>query len=141
MQVASNSSQNVELMLQESCTDPSGSLVVYATMEVDYIQLVMSGEDPSCIPLLPTGFSIIPLEQTKTTPDTTNNHHTTTGCLLTVGIQVHASANPNAKLNLSSVNVINSHICNVVHQINVALGNTNGTTSNPLGVPNAVGLV
>ncbi|CAO2819664.1 unnamed protein product [Amaranthus hypochondriacus] len=139
--VASNSSQNVELMLQESCTDPSGSLVVYATMEVDYIQLVMSGEDPSCIPLLPTGFSIIPLEQTKTTPDTTNNHHTTTGCLLTVGIQVHASANPNAKLNLSSVNVINSHICNVVHQINVALGNTNGTTSNPLGVPNAVGLV
>lgn len=131
--MASNSSQNVELMLQESCTDLSGSLVVYATLEVDYIQLVMSGEDPSCIPLLPTGFSIIPLERTTSTPDATNsdtnNHHTTAGCLLTVGIQVHASAIPNAKLNLSSVNAINSHICSVVHQINVALGNTNGSSN------------
>ncbi|CAO2838043.1 unnamed protein product [Amaranthus hypochondriacus] len=131
--MASNSSQNVELMLQESCTDASGSLVVYSTLEVDYIQLVMSGEDPSCIPLLPTGFSIIPLERTTSTPDAndsdTNNHHTTAGCLLTVGIQVHASAIPNAKLNLSSVNAINSHICSVVHQINVVLGNTNGSSN------------
>lgn len=135
--VASNSSQNVELMLQESCTDPSGSLVVYATMEVDYIQLVMSGEDPSCIPLLPTGFSIIPLGRTNIAPDATNNdkdqgptdHHHTGGCLLTVGIQVHASAIPNAKLNLSSVKAINNHICSVVHQINVALGNTNGSNN------------
>uniref|UniRef100_A0A803LTV9 Uncharacterized protein n=1 Tax=Chenopodium quinoa TaxID=63459 RepID=A0A803LTV9_CHEQI len=118
--VASNSSQNVELMLQESCTDPSGSLVVYATMEVDYIQLVMSGEDPSCIPLLPTGFSIIPLGQNNITPDATNNTDGQSsssnmggGCLLTVGIQVHASASPNAKLNLSSVNAINNHICSM----------------------------
>ncbi|XP_010677364.2 homeobox-leucine zipper protein HDG5 isoform X1 [Beta vulgaris subsp. vulgaris] len=136
--VASNSSQNVELMLQESCTDPSGSLVVYATMEVDYIQLVMSGEDPCCIPLLPTGFSIIPLGQTNTTTNATNaeaqgqtnmNHHNTGGCLLTIGIQVHASAIPNAKLNLSSVNAINNHICSVVHQINVALGNIDGNNN------------
>ncbi|XP_021765591.1 homeobox-leucine zipper protein HDG5-like [Chenopodium quinoa] len=134
--VASNSSQNVELMLQESCTDPSGSLVVYATMEVDYIQLVMSGEDPSCIPLLPTGFSIIPLGQNNITPDATNNTDGQSsssnmggGCLLTVGIQVHASASPNAKLNLSSVNAINNHICSMVHQINAALGNTNGNSN------------
>ncbi|XP_021852084.1 homeobox-leucine zipper protein HDG5 isoform X2 [Spinacia oleracea] len=123
--VASNSSQNVELMLQESCTDPSGSLVVYATMEVDYIQLVMSGEDPSCIPLLPTGFSIIPLGRNNITPDATNTAEGGGGCLLTVGIQVHASAIPNAKLNLSSVNAINNHICSVVHQINLSLSNPN----------------
>ncbi|KAH9602143.1 hypothetical protein KSS87_012664 [Heliosperma pusillum] len=128
--VASNSSQNVELMLQESCTDPSGSLVVYATMEVDYIQLVMSGEDPSCIPLLPMGFSIIPLGPSDNALDPTNvdgqgaSNHSRSGCLLTVGLQVQVSTIPNAKLNLSSVTAINNHINSVVQQIVVALGNS-----------------
>ncbi|KAK9698990.1 hypothetical protein RND81_08G146100 [Saponaria officinalis] len=128
--VASNSSQNVELMLQESCTDPSGSLVVYATMEVDYIQLVMSGEDPSCIPLLPIGFSIIPLgPSNNTAPESTNVGDGRLGCLLTVGLQVHVSTIPNAKLNLSSVTAINNHICTMVQQIVVALGNNNAGCS------------
>lgn len=117
--VASNSSQNVELMLQESCTDPTGSLVVYATMEVDYIQLVMSGEDPSCIPLLPMGFYINPLGPTDSESSISGSDP---GCLLTVGLQVHTSTIPSAKLNLSSVSAINNHICNVVHQINATLG-------------------
>lgn len=127
--MASNSSQHVELMLQESCTDQSGSLVVYATIDVDSIQLAMSGEDPSCIPLLPIGFSIVPVGST------TNDHPApppedgtaaaavvNSGCLLTVGLQVLASTIPSAKLNLSSVTAINNHLCNTVHQINEALG-------------------
>jgi len=49
-----NSSQNVELMLQETSTHPDGgSLVVFATVDVDAIQVTMSGEDPSYILLLP----------------------------------------------------------------------------------------
>lgn len=43
------------------------------------------------------------------------------GCLLTVGMQVLASAVPSAKLNLSSVTAINSHVCNAIHQITTAL--------------------
>ncbi|KAJ7953410.1 Homeobox-leucine zipper protein [Quillaja saponaria] len=66
--VATNSSQHVELMLQESCTDKSGSLVVYTTIDVESIQLAMSGEDPSCIPLLPQGFFIVP-----TRPEASSN--------------------------------------------------------------------
>lgn len=142
MQVASNSSQSVELMLQESCTDDSGSLVVYTTVDVDAIQLAMNGEDPSCIPLLPLGFVITPVNgQTNINNSDTNvsgNEANSVqssekrqnlssiqeysgGCLLTVGLQVLASTIPSAKLNLSSVTAINHHLCNTVQQINAAL--------------------
>ncbi|KAL7166806.1 hypothetical protein ACSBR2_037474 [Camellia fascicularis] len=129
--VASNSSQNVELMLQESCTDDSGSLVVYATVNVDDIQLAMSSDDPSCIALLPLGFVIVPVGQsTGNNNDCTNingddvsntRNFPNSGCLLTVGLQVLASTVPSAKLNLSSVTAINNHLCNTVQQINAAL--------------------
>lgn len=126
-QVASNSSQHVELMLQESCTDQSGSLVVFSNVDVDSIQLAMSGEDPSCIPLLPLGFSIIPVEtinspatvgDSSSSPDQQQN---SAGCLLTVGLQALASTVPTSKLNLSSVTAINNHLCNTLHQITSAL--------------------
>ncbi|KAL6348608.1 hypothetical protein AAG906_016128 [Vitis piasezkii] len=128
--VASNSSQNVELMLQESCTDQSGSHVVYTTIDVDAIQLAMSGEDPSCIPLLPMGFAIVPvvpnndcniMTTTDDNPPSGDGNGHNSGCLLTVGLQVLASTIPTAKLNLSSVTAINNHLCNTVHQINAAL--------------------
>lgn len=129
MQVASNSSQNVELMLQESCTDQSGSIVVYATVNVEAIQLAMNTDDPSPIPLLPLGFVITPLPPppTSTANDDDKVYPIDNGCLLTVGLQVLASTIPTAKLNLSSVTAINSLLCNTVHQINDALiGGTGG---------------
>ncbi|XP_057998934.1 homeobox-leucine zipper protein HDG5-like [Hevea brasiliensis] len=142
--VASNSSQHVDLMLQESCTDQSGSFVVYTTINVESIQLAMGGEDPSCIPLLPLGFVIIPMESTCKTNTTVNegnsiqssqdgnNNNSNAGCLLTVGLQVLAnnSTIPSAKLNLSSVNAINNHLRNTVHQITSAL-NTSAAASCP----------
>lgn len=128
--VASNSSQSVELVLQESCSDDSGSLVVYATIDVDAIQMAMNGEDPSCIPLLPMGFVIVPMGQTTSSNNEGNEAATIkqeneAGCLLTVCLQVLASTMPNAKLNLSSVTAINHHLCNIVQQINAVLGNGN----------------
>ncbi|KAL4335982.1 hypothetical protein GQ457_07G011850 [Hibiscus cannabinus] len=121
--VASNSSQHVELMLQESCTDRSGSLVVYSTVDVDSVQLAMSGEDPSCIPLLPLGFFITPMELMKDEGDCTGeaNGHMSAGSLLTVGLQVLASTNPSSKINLSSIAAVNNHLCTTVHQIGAAL--------------------
>lgn len=133
MQVASNSTQNIELMLQESCTDQSGSLVVYATMDVNDIQLAMSGENPSSIPLLPLGFAIVPVESTNEGTTTTSpsvQDSSNSGCLMTVGLQILASPNPSAKLNLSTVTAINNHLCNSVQQIISALGNTSTTTDN-----------
>ncbi|OMO93347.1 hypothetical protein COLO4_16955 [Corchorus olitorius] len=125
--VASNSSQHVELMLQESCTDRSGSLVVYSTVDVDSVQLAMSGEDPSCIPLLPLGFFITPVEVIRDSNDHEGNKSAEegnghiSGSLLTVGLQVLASTVPSAKINLSSIAAINNHLCTTVHQITAAL--------------------
>ncbi|CAN6283810.1 unnamed protein product [Urochloa humidicola] len=142
---ASNSSQNVELLLQESSTHPDGgSLVVFATVDVDAIQVTMSGEDPSYIPLLPLGFAIFPA--TNPSPAATsassgngesspgNPDESAGGCLLTVGMQVLASAVPSAKLNLSSVTAINSHVCNAIHQITTALKGTGVNRAEPAAV-------
>ncbi|KAG5524248.1 hypothetical protein RHGRI_031053 [Rhododendron griersonianum] len=154
--VASNSSQNVELMLQESCTDQSGSIVVYATVNVDAIQLAMNTDDPSSIPLLPLGFVITPLPPPPTAANNNdelnpipascndNGNLPHSGCLLTVGLQVLASTIPTAKLNLSSVTAINNLLCNTVHQINDALigggGGGSGGDSGSGGHPDDGGI-
>ncbi|XWS49522.1 hypothetical protein CRYUN_Cryun12cG0010200 [Craigia yunnanensis] len=129
--VASNSSQHVELMLQESCTDRSGSLVVYSTVDVDSIQLAMSGENPSCIPLLPLGFFITPVElirdasdDGKSFPPSEEANGHISGSLLTVGLQVLASTVPSAKINLSSIAAINNHVCTTIHQISASLSSS-----------------
>lgn len=128
--VASNSSQHVELMLQESCTDQSGSLVVYSTMEVDAIQLAMSGENPSCIPILPIGFAIIPMEPTAASTSDGSSLEAAAAagakpsCLLTVGLHVLVSTIPSAKLSLPSVTALNNHLSNTVQQIMAALSST-----------------
>jgi hypothetical protein len=125
----------VELLLQESTTHPDGgSLVVFATVDVDAIQVTMSGEDTSYIPLLPLGFAIFPAPNPSPAAASANSDgesssssqadEPTSGCLLTVGMQVLASAVPSAKLNLSSVTAINSHVCNAIHQITTALKGT-----------------
>ncbi|GLT80595.1 hypothetical protein SLA2020_520270 [Shorea laevis] len=143
--VASNSSHHVDLILQESCTDQSGSLVVYSTVDVESIKLAMSGEDPSCIPLLPLGFVITPVEPVNdastgeansiTAPPEAANGRTTTGSLLTVGLQVLASSVATAKINLSSIAAINNHLCTTVQQITAALSNhssiVGSTTTQP----------
>ncbi|GFQ04741.1 homeobox-leucine zipper protein roc3 [Phtheirospermum japonicum] len=143
--VASNSSQSVELVLQESCSDNSGSIVVYTTVDVDAVQLVMNGEDSSCVPLLPLGFVVVPMGQQTNNSNiesTVNSDNKSQliassdnngGCLLTIGLQVLASTIPTAKLNLSSVTAINHHLCNTVQQINVALGKVSGNSCSENG--------
>ncbi|XP_043694328.1 homeobox-leucine zipper protein ROC3-like [Telopea speciosissima] len=121
----SNSSQNVELILQESYAEPGGSLIIYTTIDVDAVQLVMSGDDPSYIPILPVGFLVLPVGPTDSDGNLNNNsidvNGPSSGSLLTVGLQVLASTIPTAKLSLSSVAAITNHLCNAVHQINAAL--------------------
>ncbi|VVB08198.1 unnamed protein product [Arabis nemorensis] len=122
--VASNSWHNVELMLQESCIDNSGSLIVYSAVDVDSIQLTMNGEDPSSIPLLPLGFSVVPVNTPVNVEGVSVNSLSPPSCLLTVGIQVLASNVPTAKPNLSTVTTINNHLCSIVNQITSVLSST-----------------
>lgn len=116
----SSSSHNVELMLQETCTDNSGSLLVYSTVEADAVQLAMNGEDPSKIPILPIGFSVVPVNPSDGVEGISVN---LPSCLLTVAIQVLGSNVAAARLDLFTVSAINNRICATVNRITSALVN------------------
>ncbi|KAH7529418.1 hypothetical protein FEM48_Zijuj05G0182000 [Ziziphus jujuba var. spinosa] len=127
---AFNTSQNNMLILQESCIDSSGSLVVYCPVDLPAINIAMSGEDPSYIPLLPSGFTITPDGR----PDqgggdgasTSSNTHgnllgRSSGSLITVAFQILISSLPNAKMNMESVTTVNNLIGTTIQQIKAAL--------------------
>ncbi|XP_010439958.1 PREDICTED: homeobox-leucine zipper protein HDG4-like isoform X2 [Camelina sativa] len=118
----SNTWHNVELMLQETCTDDSGSLLVFSTVDADAFQLAMNGKDPSNIPLLPVGFSVVPVNPSDGVKGTSVN---LPSCFLTVAIQVLVknTSGADAKLDLSTVSAINNRICATVNRITSALVN------------------
>ncbi|CAL5362718.1 unnamed protein product [Camellia sinensis] len=138
---AFNTSQNNMLILQESCIDSSGSLVVYCPVDLPAINIAMSGEDPSYIPLLPSGFTIMPDGQCDmavrsrdgggaSTSDSKQSRSTSSaGSLITVVFQILVSSLPTAKMNPESVTTVNNLIGTTVHQIKAAL---NCTTSRKL---------
>ncbi|KAM0949143.1 putative transcription factor & lipid binding HD-SAD family [Dioscorea sansibarensis] len=115
---AFNASQNNMLILQESCTDASGSLVVYAPVDLQGINVVMSGEDPSYVPLLPSGFAILPDGRAG---GASTSSSSMTGSLITVQFQILVSSLPSAKLSAESVNTVNNLISTTVQQIKAGL--------------------
>ncbi|KAK1301956.1 Homeobox-leucine zipper protein ROC8 [Acorus calamus] len=121
---AFNASENNMLILQESCTDASGSLVVYAPVELPAINVAMSGEDPSYIPLLPSGFTITPdgrAPDSSASISSSHNGGRGGGSLITVAFQILVSSLPSAKLNAESVNTVNNLISTTVQQIKAGL--------------------
>ncbi|PNT69551.1 hypothetical protein BRADI_3g57567v3 [Brachypodium distachyon] len=106
-----NASQNSMLILQESSTDATGSQVVYAPIDLPAANVVMSGEDPSAIPLLPSGFTILP----------DGSGGPGSGSLVTVAFQILVSSLPSSRLNEESVATVNSLIGTTVEQIKAAL--------------------
>ncbi|XP_019708739.1 homeobox-leucine zipper protein ROC8 [Elaeis guineensis] len=126
---ALNASQNNMLILQESCTDASGSLVVYAPIDLPAINIVMSGEDPSYIPLLPSGFTILPDGRPGGGGGATTSSNPmggSSGSLITVAFQILVSSLPSAKLNVESVTTVNNLISTTVQQIKAALNCPSG---------------
>ncbi|XVF12042.1 hypothetical protein REPUB_Repub08aG0080700 [Reevesia pubescens] len=124
---AFNTSQNNMLLLQESCIDSSGSLVVYCPVDLPAINVAMSGEDPSYILLLPSGFTISPDglpdqgDGASTSSCVHGNMGRSGGSLITVASQILVSSLPSAKLNLESVTTVNNLISTTVKQIKAAL--------------------
>ncbi|CAJ1936536.1 unnamed protein product [Sphenostylis stenocarpa] len=124
---AFNTSQNM-LILQESCIDSSGALVVYCPVDLPSINIAMSGEDTSCIPLLPNGFTILPDGQAEeeedgasTSSNANRNMARSGGSLVTVAFQILVSTSPSAKLNKESVTTVNNLIGSTVQQIKASL--------------------
>ena len=53
-----NSNQSNMLILQESCTDSTGSFVIYTP--VDTVAMILNWGDTNYLTLLPLGFAILP---------------------------------------------------------------------------------
>ncbi|OIV94163.1 hypothetical protein TanjilG_13780 [Lupinus angustifolius] len=124
-----NTTKNGMLILQESCIDSSGALVVYCPIDLPSINKVMSGEDPSFIPLMPSGFSISPDGQkhhgggdgASTSSSLTRSIGGSGGSLITVSFQILVSNIPSAEINMDSVAHVTNLINTAIHQIKVSL--------------------
>jgi len=113
------------LILQESCTDATGSYVIYAPVDIVAMNVVLNGGDPDYVALLPSGFAILPdgpvvahggggsgLDQVASGSG---------GSLLTVAFQILVDSVPTAKLSLGSVATVNSLIKCTVERIKAAV--------------------
>lgn len=126
------------LILQESSTDSSGSLVVYSPVDLSALNIAMTGDDTSYIPLLSSGFTISPdgNHNSSTTEQggggastSSGRSSSSSGSLITVGFQIMISNLPSAKLNMESVETVNNLMGTTVHQIKTALSGPTASTT------------
>lgn len=120
-----NSSQSNMLVLQESCTDSTGSYVIYAPVDIVAMNMVLSGGDPDYVALLPSGFAILP-----DGPGLNGGgilEVGSGGSLLTVAFQILVDSVPTAKLSLGSVATVNSLIKCTVERIKAAVMTDNAS--------------
>ncbi|KAJ6686201.1 HOMEOBOX-LEUCINE ZIPPER PROTEIN HDG1 [Salix purpurea] len=123
---AMNASQSSMLILQETCIDAAGSLVVYAPVDTPAMHVVMNGGDSAYVALLPSGFAIVPdgPQTTSGDPTTHNNgggQERVGGSLLTVAFQILVNSLPTAKLTVESVETVKNLISCTVQKIKAAL--------------------
>ncbi|XP_047314603.1 homeobox-leucine zipper protein ROC8-like [Impatiens glandulifera] len=132
-----NPKEGQMMMLQESCIDSSGSVIVYGPIDFPAIRSVINGDDSGHIPILPSGFTI----SGDGRPDKTNNNaaaaaaaaaastssdsssRSSGASILTVAFQILVCSNlPNVKeLSMESVATANTLVSSTVQKIKNAL--------------------
>lgn len=118
------------LLLLETSTDISGSMIVYAAVDIAGMSVVINGGDSSFVALLPSGFAIFPdFSPNLSRPDASNGDACgvllkedgadsfCNGCLLTVGFQILVSSLATAKLTMDSIDTVNTLVSRTVHAI------------------------
>ncbi|CAN8240612.1 unnamed protein product [Cochlearia groenlandica] len=92
-------------VLQDSSTNSYESVVVYAPVDINMTQMVISGHDPSNIQILPSGFSIIPdgIESRPLVITSREDRNTQGGSLLTLALQTLINPSPATKLSMEAV--------------------------------------
>ncbi|XP_021904311.1 homeobox-leucine zipper protein ANTHOCYANINLESS 2-like isoform X2 [Carica papaya] len=133
---AMNANQSSMLILQETCIDAAGSLVVYAPVDIPAMHVVMNGGDSAYVALLPSGFAIVPDGPGSRGPTVPNGPTSCNGAgsdggvggpqrvggsLLTVAFQILVNSLPTAKLTVESVETVNNLISCTVQKIKAAL--------------------
>lgn len=132
--------QNITLVLQESCIDPLGALVVYAPTELQTIATAISGEDTSDLFILPSGFTISSGDGRRahdqiggsssssnssgggsTKQQQQQHQQTPAGSLVTVAFQVFIKCDTvTTQIDFESVTAINTLITSTVQKIKAA---------------------
>lgn len=121
-----NANQSSMLILQETCIDAAGSLVVYAPVDIPAMHVVMNGGDSAYVALLPSGFAIVPDGPTSNGQVNGNGGggggaQREGGSLLTVAFQILVNSLPTAKLTVESVETVNNLISCTAQKIKAAL--------------------
>lgn len=122
-----NANQSSMLILQETCIDAAGSLVVYAPVDIPAMHVVMNGGDSAYVALLPSGFAIVPDGPGSRGPTSASANggpdgsQRVGGSLLTVAFQILVNSLPTAKLTVESVETVNNLISCTVQKIKAAL--------------------
>ncbi|XP_055801294.1 homeobox-leucine zipper protein HDG2-like [Solanum dulcamara] len=116
-----NANQSNMLILQESSTDPTGSYVIYAPVDINAMNIVLNGGDPDFVALLPSGFAILPDGPPWGNSGRGTYNNGSGGSLLTVAFQILVDSLPTAKLSLGSVATVNNLIACTVDRIKGAL--------------------
>ncbi|KAA8533755.1 hypothetical protein F0562_031272 [Nyssa sinensis] len=117
-----NTNQSSMLILQETWTDASGSLIAYAAVDIPAIQVVINGGDSGCVALLPSGFAIVPDGSPESAPLVKEGSGGGGGgSLLTLGFQILVNDLPTAKLTMESVETVNDLISKQIQRIKAAL--------------------
>ncbi|KAI3680563.1 hypothetical protein L6452_35336 [Arctium lappa] len=121
---SANSSQSHMLILQESSCDSTGAYVIYAPVDIASMNVALSGGDPDCLALLPSGFAIL--------PDGPGQYEggdlevgSTGGSLLTIAFQILVDSVPTSKLSLGSVATVNTLIKCTAERIKAAAASHN----------------
>ncbi|XP_061369544.1 homeobox-leucine zipper protein ANTHOCYANINLESS 2 [Gastrolobium bilobum] len=123
---AVNANDSSMLILQETWTDASCSVVVYAPVDVQSLNVVMSGGDSAYVALLPSGFAILPDGHCfgSVAPNNSCNGGVGDGdggSLLTVGFQILVNSLPTAKLTVESVDTVDNLISCTIQKIKASL--------------------
>ena len=98
--------------------------MVYTPLDLPALNMAMSGQDTSYIPILPSGFAV--------SPDGSKNNQIPElkvegggggggGSLITVGFQIMVSSLQSGKLNMESMETVNNLISSTVHHIKTTL--------------------
>ncbi|XP_076884226.1 homeobox-leucine zipper protein MERISTEM L1-like [Bidens hawaiensis] len=120
---SANPSQSNMLMLQESSTDSTGSYVIYAPVDIAMMNVVLNDGDPDYVPLLPSGFAILPDGLGQYEGEVLKIG--TSGSFITIGLQILFSSVPTAKISLESVATVNNLVKCTVERISCAINSYN----------------
>ncbi|XP_056844827.1 homeobox-leucine zipper protein HDG2 isoform X2 [Raphanus sativus] len=104
-----NTRQSEMMMIEESSIEPTASFLVYAPLDVPSIEKVLNGGDPDYVPLLPSGFAIL--------PDGMAQPGKAGGTLVNVSFQMLVDSSPSGRLTFSSVSTIESLILEAANKI------------------------